>query len=147
MTKRKTKNTASPKMAPLIILSNDRNPEKVHLLKTLYQAFQLGKIGLVDGMDPETGTVAPMLAGIEMEDGDITGVYPLAAILQDMKTISSILIPDGNGNYVSNAFEFPEFDDGTSTDEAEEASGTAEQSGTSDDPDGSEPTSGDGGSV
>ena len=126
MTKRKTKKEAAAPKVPLIILSNDRNPEKVQMIQMLYSAFQQGKIGLVDGMDPDTGAVTPMLAGIEMEGGDITGVYPLATLLQDMNTIASILIPDGNGNYVSNAAEFPELDDGTASVEASPEGGSSQ---------------------
>lgn len=127
MTKRKQKK-AAPDKVPLIILSNDRNDGQAQLLQMFYRATQLGQIGLITGMDPETGEVHPMLAGIEYVDGNIQGVYPLARILESTEEIERILIPDGKGNYVSNNSGFSELDDSSPDGEAEAESGqTVEQ--------------------
>lgn len=115
---------------PLIILSNDRNPAKADMLAMLYRAFHLGQVGLIDGMDPDTGKVTPMLAGIELVDGEIRGVYPLAAVLESTEEISRILIPDGQGSYVSNSAGFGDDDAGESGDSSEEESGSSVEQGT-----------------
>lgn len=130
MTKRKQKK-AAPTKVPLIILSNDRNEGQSRLLQMFYNATQLGQIGLISGMDPETGNVSPMLAGIEYVDGEIKGVYPLARILESTEEIERILIPDGKGNYVSNNSGFSELDDSCSYGETEEEGGSSLEQGPS----------------
>ena len=120
------KNKKNSNKAPLIILSDDRNPAEADMLAMLYRAFQIGQIGLVDGMDPDTGVVSPMLAGIEMVDGEIRGIYPLAKIFESEVDISRILIPGGQGSYVSNSAGFGDDNAGESSDRTEEEGGTTE---------------------
>lgn len=128
MTKSKTKK-AQPKQVPLVILANDQNPALAHILQAFYRGTASGQIGLVVGMDPDTGEVSPMLAGIEMAEGEIVGVYPIAKILEDMEQIERILIPDGQGNYVSNTSGFTEFDDSLLDGEAQAESGASLEQG------------------
>ena len=115
---------------PLIILSNDKNPAKADMLAMLYRAFHIGQIGLIDGMDPDTGAVSPMIAGIELVDGEIRGVFPLAKILESADEISRILIPDGQGSYVSNSAGFGDDNAGEPSDSSEEESGPSVEQGT-----------------
>lgn len=128
MTKSKTKK-AQPKQVPLVILANEQNPALAHILQAFYRGTASGQIGLVVGMDPDTGEVSPMLAGIEMAEGEIVGVYPIAKILEDMEQIERILIPDGQGNYVSNTSGFTEFDDSLLDGEAQAESGASLEQG------------------
>lgn len=127
MTKRKAAKKEAPKAIPLIIMSNERSADLVQILQTFYQAVALGQIGLVMGMDPETGEVSPMLAGIDRDGEVIVGVFPLAKIMQDVQEIESILIPDGKGNYVSNTEGFTEPDDGLLDGETAEEAGQTVQ--------------------
>ncbi len=139
MSKRNKKKLEENKV-PLIILSNERNPAKADMMTMLYRAFQLGQIGLIDGMDPDTGVVSPMLAGIDFVDGEIRGVYPLARILESTDEISRILIPDGQGSYVNNNAAFGDSDAGESSDGAEEEGGPTDEQVASADGVGAEPT-------
>jgi len=126
---KKGKSKAKLKKAPLVIMTNDRNPAKVEMLQMMYKAFSLGQVGLVDGMDPDTGEIQPMLAGIEMVNGELVGVYPLAVLLQSLDEISRILIPDGQGNYVSANINLAESNDGPVEPEAEAEGGQAVEQG------------------
>lgn len=130
---KKGKNKPKIEKAPLVILTNERSPAKADLLTMLYSAFSKGQVGLVDGMDPDTGEVTPMLAGIEMTDGELTGVYPLASIFQSLEEVARILIPDGQGNYVSTNANLTELDDGPAEPEAKAEGGQALEQGTSED--------------
>lgn len=132
--KNKGKNKPKLKQAPMVILTNDRTPGKAEMLQMIYRAFSLGQVGLVDGMDPDTGEITPMLAGIEMnEQNELVGVYPLATILQSLEEIARILIPDGQGNYVSANSNLTELNDGTPQPEAEAEGGETLEQGTPED--------------
>ena len=128
--KARKKATALNKV-PVVILSNTQDPALPMLIQALYQAFRLGQLGLITGMDPDTGVVTPMLAGIELVDGEIKGVFPLAKLMSDPNEIERILIPDGEGNYVSNTSGFSELNDSGDGGEAKEEGGpTVEQGAT-----------------
>lgn len=119
----KKKKAPAVNKVPIVILSNTQDPTLPLLIQTLYQAFRLGQLGLITAMDPDTGNVSPMLAGIELVGDEIKGVYPLARLLSDPKEIERILIPDGEGNYVSNTSGFSQLDSGSTSEEATEESG------------------------
>ena len=62
--------------APIVILANEQNPTLPAIIQGLYTAFAQGQVALVMGMDSSTGTVFPMLAGLDMEGGEIVDVHP-----------------------------------------------------------------------
>lgn len=132
------KNKPKLQQAPLVILSNERSPAKAEMLQMFYNAAKMGQIGLVDGMDPDTGEILPMLAGIAMKDGELTGVFPLATLMQDINQIARILIPDGQGNYVSTNSNLAESDNGSPEPEAEAEGGEAVEQGQAEDSERSE---------
>jgi len=117
------------KNVPLLILSNEKDENLAQVLQTFYRAVQVGQIGLVMGMHPDTGEISPMLAGVDMVDGDIVGVYPLARLLQRVEEIESILIADGQGNYVSNTAGFTQSDHILPDGEAQAESGATVEQG------------------
>lgn len=127
--KARKKATAASKV-PVIILSNTHDETLPLLIQALYQAFRLGQLGLITGMDPDTGVVSPMLAGIELVDNEIKGVYPLAKLLSDSNEIERILIPDGEGNYVSNTSGFSQLNGGSTGEEAQKEAGSPVEQGT-----------------
>lgn len=92
--------------APIVILTNEQNPALPAIIQALYTAFAEGQVALVMGMDSDTGVVSPMLAGLDMVDGVIENVHPVAKLLSDPAELERILIPDGQGNYVSNTTGF-----------------------------------------
>ena len=126
--KARKKATALNKV-PVVILSNTQDPSLPMLIQALYQAFRLGQLGLITGMDPDTGVVTPMLAGIELVDGEIKGVFPLAKLMSDPAEIERILIPDGEGNYVSNTSGFSELNDSGDGGETQEEGGPPVEQG------------------
>ena len=105
--------------APIVILANEQNPTLPAIIQGLYTAFAQGQVALVMGMDSSTGTVFPMLAGLDMEGGEIVDVHPVARLLSDPAELERILIPDGQGNYVSNTTGFyPRNTDGVASTES-----------------------------
>jgi len=91
-----------PKDIPIVILTNDRNPAKANLMFSLYNAVKAGKLGYMDGMDPDTGSIVPMLVGIEPSpDGkfEANNIYPLAILVRSEEESFKYWMPDGGGNY------------------------------------------------
>lgn len=86
----------------LVIASNDRNPIKAQFIATLHQAALHNQLGYMDGMDPDTGQVVPLLCGVEYgEDGKPKQLWPLGIVFLQGEAIKNYLAPDGNGNYYS----------------------------------------------
>lgn len=99
---RKSKKNKVPQH-PLVILTNEKNPFKPQLLQMLYQAVEYRQVAYMDGMDPETGEIVPLLVGIEHQKDGIAVRVPLARLLGS--DAPNYLIPDGEGNYVSGPSE------------------------------------------
>jgi hypothetical protein len=94
------KNTIKKDEIPLILLTNDRTPFKGAMLETIYKATALAQLGYMDGLDPETGDIIPLLVGLQPTENDTQfKVYPLARILQKDE-IKFYLVPDGTGSYI-----------------------------------------------
>lgn len=90
------------KHIPIVIMTNDRNPIKANLMFSLYNTVKAGRLGYMDGMDPDTGDIVPMLVGIEPSpDGTVhaNNVYPLAILVRSDYESFKYWIPDGAGNY------------------------------------------------
>lgn len=84
----------------LVIASNDRNPIKESFIQTLHMAALNCQLGYMDGMDPDTGDIIPLLCGVEYgEEGKPVKLWPLAIAFLDGTKLKNYLVPDGNGNY------------------------------------------------
>ena len=94
------KNQLSAGEIPLMILTNERTPHKANMIMMLYKACSLAQLAYMDGMDPETGEIVPLLVGLgPTEDGKFN-VYPLARIFNKVDGIPQYLVPDGHGSYI-----------------------------------------------
>ena len=85
--------------ATAIVVTNDNNPIKRDFLAILHQAALHNQLGYMDGMDPDTGEIVPLLVGVEhLEDGKMQ-LYPLAHAFLETDKLKNYLVPDGNGSY------------------------------------------------
>lgn len=82
-----------------VVVSNDANPIKRQFLAILHQAALHNQLGYMDGMDPDTGDIVPLLVGVERLDEGKMKFYPLAAAFLDADKLKNYLVPDGNGKY------------------------------------------------
>lgn len=84
----------------LVIASNDSNPIKAQFIATLHQAALHQQLGYMDGLDPETKEVVPLLVGVEYDDNNKpVHLWPLGIVFLDGSNLKNYLAPDGNGNY------------------------------------------------
>lgn len=84
----------------LVIASNDRNPIKAQFIATLHQAALHNQLGYMDGKDPETGEIVPLLCGVEFnEDGSPKQLWPLGIVFLNGEGLKNYLAPDGDGKY------------------------------------------------
>ena len=84
----------------IVVLTNDPKPAKSEFIEVLHQAALHGQLGYMDGMDPDTGEIVPLLVGIE-RNGTSIAAYPLAHIFMEVSELKAYLSPDGNGNYIN----------------------------------------------
>lgn len=116
MSKKKTVEPGADGM-PLVLLTNERTQYKANQLIMLYKAASVAQLAYMDGMDPDTGEIVPLLVGLEAVAGvNQFKVYPLAKLIGNLSEIKSYLVPDGAGGYVD--YTVPETlpsqtDDGT----------------------------------
>ncbi len=86
---------------PIMILTNERTPFKAQQILMLYKAASIGQLAYVDALNPETGIIEPLLAGLEPTgEGNQMRVYPLAKLISKIDELPAYLIPDGQGNYM-----------------------------------------------
>lgn len=98
MAKRKAKE--STEQIPLMILTNERTTFKGNMLTMIYKAASYGQLAYMDGMDPDSGEIVPLLVGLEPnEDSTQMQIHPLAKIIGKNVDTIHYLIPDGKGNY------------------------------------------------
>lgn len=85
---------------PVIVLTNDRTKLKADTILMFYKAATLGQLGYMDGKDPDTGEIVPLLVGLEPTENDTQfKVYPLARLINKSTEIIPYLVPDGVGGY------------------------------------------------
>ena len=85
---------------PLLLMTNEPTELKLKTLELLYQSLAYGQLAYMDGKDPETGAIIPLLVGLQPEENNKVSIYPLAKLItKEDKT--NYLIPDGKGNYTS----------------------------------------------
>ena len=119
-TRKKSKKTETPDTIsiPLLVQTNEPSLSKEYILKNFYKAAQHYQIGYMDGMDPDTGDIVPLLILLDMsENGTLVDLHAIARIFDSPKDFKNYLVPDGKGNYVS-----LDSDDGDTAEEEEGSS-------------------------
>lgn len=96
----KRKKTKNEEEVQLVLMTNDRQQFKVSTLQVIYQAADYRQLAYMDGMDPDTGEIVPLLVGLETLSDEQFNVWPLAIILNKSKQIKNYLVPNGRGDYV-----------------------------------------------
>lgn len=86
---------------PFICLTNEPDESKINILQIFYQAVHQQQLGYMDGMDPDTGEIVPLLVGFDPTPDGQLRIMPLAsvAVLKDHSKLRRYLVPDGRGNY------------------------------------------------
>lgn len=83
----------------VVVMTNEPNPIKTQFIEILHQAALNGQLGYMDGKDPDTGEIVPLLVGIERE-GSMIRAYPIAHAFLKVEEMKNYLAPDGQGNYL-----------------------------------------------
>lgn len=85
---------------PLMVLTNERTAFKGKMLMMIYQGAAMAQLAYMDGQDPDTGEIVPLLVGLEPEgtEGKFN-VWPLAKIISKTEGFKRYLVPDGKGGY------------------------------------------------
>jgi len=120
---------------PLMLMTNEPNEDKLRFMELLYQAMSVGQVAYMDGKDPDTGEVVPLIVGIQPEANNLVSIYPLAKIIKPEDESVNYHVPDGAGAYSPLNVGEPidlglsltaEPDGGTSASSGEEEAGQAE---------------------
>lgn len=112
MSKQKKGSAAKNQAAapPLMILTNDRTPQKAQMLFMLYKAASLAQLAYMDGMHPVTGEIHQLLVGLQPTADGQFQVFPLAKIFSKLDEIPLYMVPDGQGSYI----DYSKFNQGRS---------------------------------
>lgn len=86
---------------PLVVLTNERTPFKAQQILMLYQAVHAAQLAYMDGLNPDTGEVEPLLVGLEPTDDGQFRVFPLAKLLSKLDEVPAYQVPDGQGGYIN----------------------------------------------
>lgn len=131
-----TDNTEDSKI-PIMLLTNERSPMKAHMMMMLYRAAELGQLGYMDGKNPETGEIVPLLIGIEPNsDNTQMRVFPIGRIFTDMTDMPAYLTPDGQGGYMDATIKVEDNDGLPEREFGAEEEGPSEEGQSSPDTDG-----------
>jgi hypothetical protein len=84
---------------PIMVLTNEPTELKVRTLELIYQSLSYGQIAYMDGKDPDTGEVVPMLVALEPAGDNKVTIYPIARLFDKNDKLTEYLVPDGLGNY------------------------------------------------
>lgn len=106
----------------LKLLTNDITDLKKMTLKMIIQAADYDELGYMDGRDPDTGEIVPLLVGLEPNENNSFTIYPIARFYVGSQ-IPEFEPPDGRGNYIAKSLDGA-FRGGDST---EEETGPAER--------------------
>lgn len=90
---------------PLMVMTNKPTSFKGNMLLMLYKAVGMGQLAYMDGLDPDTQEIVPLLVGLEPTENGQFAVYPLAKIFtKGDELVKTYHVPDGKGGYF-NALE------------------------------------------
>lgn len=99
MSRKSKRNKQEVVEIPFVILTNEPNQMKVNILQLLYQSAHMQQLAYMDGMDPDTGEIVPLLVGMEPTEDNQVRLYPLARLFTKASEIKTYLTPDGQGSY------------------------------------------------
>lgn len=88
-------------MIPLLLMTNEPTEQKLKTLELLYQSLSFGQLAYLDGKDPDTGEIVPLLVGLQPEENGKVSIYPIAKLFTKEDNLVNYQIPDGSGNYTS----------------------------------------------
>ena len=86
----------------LKLLTNEMTDLKKNTLKMIVQAADYDELGYMDGRDPATGEIVPLLVGLEPNGNGSFTIYPVARFFFGAD-IPEFEPPDGRGNYITKA--------------------------------------------
>lgn len=84
----------------LKLLTNEMTDLKKMTLKMIVQAADYDELGYMDGRDPTTGEIVPLLVGLEPNGAGSFTIYPIARFYLGSE-IPEFEPPDGRGNYIA----------------------------------------------
>lgn len=85
-------------VVPLLLMTNEPTELKLKTLELLYQSLSFGQLAYMDGKNPETGEIVPLLVGLQPEANNKVSIYPVAKLISKDDNVN-YLVPDGQGNY------------------------------------------------
>jgi len=83
----------------LKLLTNEPTELKKSTLRIMYQACDFEELAYMDGRDPATGEIVPLLIGLQVEADGQYSIYPVARLYMG-KDIPDFEPPDGRGSYI-----------------------------------------------
>lgn len=90
------------------MISCDGDPRKVNLMQAIYHSVGTDQLGYMDGMDPDTKEIVPLLVGIDREEDGKLNLYPIAKIFLSPDELKNYISPseyslptDANGELIS----------------------------------------------
>lgn len=86
--------------ANLVVIANDNNPVKRQLLENIHASSFTNQLGYLDGMDPDTGEIVPLLVGIDRDDEGNMSLFPIAKLFLSSAELKTYLAPDQYGNFI-----------------------------------------------
>lgn len=126
--------TLEEDVIPLMLMTNEPNEDKLRFMELLYQAMAVGQVAYMDGKDPDTGEIVPLIVGIQPEANGLVSIYPLARIIKPTDESINYHVPDGAGAYsplnvgepIDLGISPAAADSGTTTDSGKEKAGKTE---------------------
>lgn len=83
------------------VIATDTNPIKRQLLQAILQSAYTNQLGYLDGMDPDTGDIVPLLVGIDRAEDGTFRCYPIAKLFLKADELKAYLTPDDHGNFIN----------------------------------------------
>lgn len=85
----------------LKLVTNEPTQFKKEYLRVIIQGMEFDEIGYMDGRDPNTGEIVPLLVAFEPSEAEGQfNIYPLARLYMGAD-MTAFEVPDGRGNYIS----------------------------------------------
>lgn len=81
-----------------MLLTNELTDLKKFMIKSIVQAADYDELAYMDGRDPDTGEIVPLLVALENNGNNNVSVYPIARFYVG-RDIPQFELPDGRGNY------------------------------------------------
>lgn len=89
----------------IVIMSTDNNPIKQQLMEAIHTSAYTNQLGYLDGMDPDTGQIVPLLVGVDRDKDGGMSFYPIAQLFLSTSELKRYLTPDMHGSWVDNSIK------------------------------------------